>query len=151
MSVVSETFDVTARKFHQYVCVALVIVGFVVGAPAGLWLEGLVGAVLLVGRFWWPADVFRQLAWRILEPAGVLRRRDVQENHETRRVARVLGGAIILIGAALVAIGAGWAWVPIALIAGMIFLDAGFDFCALCWITYQYGRLRPRASGSQAA
>jgi hypothetical protein len=24
------------------------------------------GAVMLVGRFWWPADIFRQLTWRLL-------------------------------------------------------------------------------------
>src|SRR5258708_10850899 len=84
--------DVTARKVHQWAMVALVVIAFVVeGVPAAA-LLALAGLVMLAGRFWWPADLFRQLTWRVLEPAGILPRRDVHEDHETRRVARVIGG-----------------------------------------------------------
>src|SRR5258708_2480192 len=93
--------DVTARKVHQWAMIALVAIAFVVeGVPAAVLLV-LAGLVMVVGRFWWPADVFRQLTWRVLEPAGVLRRRDVHEDHETRRVARVLGGGAWVASAAL--------------------------------------------------
>ncbi|HEV7216668.1 MAG TPA: DUF4395 family protein, partial [Chloroflexota bacterium] len=101
----AETFDVTARKFHQAVCVALLAIAYIVGARSGLWLVGVVGAVLLLGRFWWPADIFRQFDWRVLEPAGILKRRDVQEDHETRRIARVLGGVVLLASAVLLGVG----------------------------------------------
>src|SRR5437588_598669 len=68
-------YDVTARKVHQWAMVALVVVAFLVeGVPAAVLLV-LAGAVMLLGRFWWPADVFRQLTWRVLEPAGLPRRR----------------------------------------------------------------------------
>src|SRR5947209_10222521 len=90
------TFDVTARKFHQAVCVLLLAAAYVVGRPAAPWLIGLVAVVLGGGRFWWPLDVFRQLTWRVLEPAGILRRREVHEDHSTRRVARVLGGILLV-------------------------------------------------------
>lgn len=133
---ITETFDVTARKFHQAACVALVVIGFVLGGTIGPWLVALVGLILFAGRFWWPADVFRQLAWRALEPAGILKRREVQEDHETRRVARVIGGLVLLAGAALVAAGQAWAWVAIGAIAVMI----AFDFCLLCAITHRVGR-----------
>jgi hypothetical protein len=125
---VAETFDVTARKFHQGVCVALLAVAFVLGARSGLWLVALVGAVLLLGRFWWPADIFRQFTWRVLEPAGILQRREAQEDHETRRIARVMGGAVLLVSAALLGITIFWAWLLVAVMAIMIFLDAAFDF-----------------------
>ena len=124
----TETFDVTARKFHQAICVALLALAFVLGPPADAWLVGLVGAVLLVGRFWWPADLFRQLAWRVLEPAGILPRREVAEDHATRRVARVIGGALLLAAALAIASGWGAAWVVVAPVAVMIGLDAAFDF-----------------------
>jgi hypothetical protein len=140
MHTATETFDVTARKFHQTVCVLLLVAGFIIGARTGAWLVGFVGLVLLVGRFWWQADLFRQLTWRVLEPAGLLTRREVQENHETRRVARVMGGAILLVCAVLLAAGQGWAWIPVALIGIMISLDAAFNFCALCWLTYQFAK-----------
>src|SRR5213082_3115063 len=94
-----QTFDVTARKAHQWTMVALIVVGFLLGAPRGAIALALAGAIMLVGRFWWPADVVRQLTWRVLEPAGLLKRDDVHEDHETRRVARVIGGAIWLIAA----------------------------------------------------
>jgi len=140
MHAATDTFDITARKFHQAVCVLLLVAAFIVGVPAGYWLVGLVGLVLLVGRFFWQADLFRQLAWRVLEPARLLKRREVQENHETRRVARVIGGAFLLVAAALLGAGQGWAWIPVALIGIMISLDALFDFCALCWLTYQFAK-----------
>lgn len=142
----AEVFDVSARKFHQAVCVALLAMGYVV-APVGPWLVGLVGVVMLLGRFWWPADVFRQLAWRVLEPAGWLKRIDTVEDHSTRRVARVLGGALLLAAAPLVGAGQLWAWIIVGAIGVMIFLDAAFNFCALCQVTYLFGRLKPTAQG----
>ena len=64
------TFDVTARKTHQWVMVALVAVGFVIGGPSGAIPLAVAGAIMLVGRFWWPADLVRQAVWRGLEPSG---------------------------------------------------------------------------------
>jgi uncharacterized protein DUF4395 len=127
--------DVTARKVHQWAMVALVVVAFLVeGVPAAALLL-LAGAVMLVGRFWWPADVFRQLTWRVLEPAGLLRRRDVHEDHETRRVARVIGGAVWIAAAALLLLGVPiLAWVLALAIALMVALDAVADFCVLCFV-----------------
>ena len=120
-------FDASARKFHQIVSVALLALGYVLGPP-GAWLVALVAIVFLLGRFWWPADIFRQLAWRALEPAGLLPRRDVVEDHTTRRIARVLGGAGLLLAAALVAVGQQAGWIIVGGLAVMIFLDGAFDF-----------------------
>lgn len=122
-----EKFDKSARKFHQFALVTTLVVAYVVDGPAAAALVTFAGAVMLVGRFWWPADVFRQLAWRFLEPAGILPRRDVVEDHETRRVARVLGGIALLLGAAGLAAGVAASWLLVAAMAGMIFLDGAFD------------------------
>ena len=138
------TFDSSARKFHQAAIIAMLAVAFVLGDSAGAWLVALAGVIMLAGRFWWGADIFRQLVWRVLEPAGIIRRREVVENHETRRVARVLGGIVFLGAAVLLVLGYGWAWILVAAIAVMIFLDAAFNFCALCALTYQVERLAPR-------
>jgi hypothetical protein len=124
--------------------VALVVVGFLLSelSPvAGAVPLLIAGLVMLVGRFWWPADVFRQLTWRVLEPAGVLRRREVQEDHEVRRVARVIGGVVWLLSAALLLLGAPVeAWVIAFAIAVMVVLDAAVDFCALCFLVAQVRR-----------
>jgi hypothetical protein len=137
-------YDVSARKFHQVAIIVMLAAGFVLGNGAGAWLAALAGVIMLVGRYWWPADVFRQLVWRVLEPAGLIRRREVVEDHETRRVARVLGGLVFLAAAVLLALGFTWAWIFVAAIAVMIFLDAVFSFCALCALTYQTRRLAHR-------
>jgi hypothetical protein len=148
---VNETFDVTARKFHQAACVFLLAVGFILGSGAGLWPVVLVGIVLAAGRFWWPADIFRQLTWRALEPAGILQPRDVHEDHSTRRVARVLGGVILLATVPLLSAGQGWAWIAVGAIALMIALDAAFDFCVLCALTYRLRRLSGARAGADRA
>ncbi len=127
--------DVTARKVHQWAMVALVVIAFLVEGVLAAALLALAGVVMLAGRFWWPADVFRQLTWRVLEPAGLLRRREVQEDHETRRVARVLGGSVWLLSAALMLLGLPVvAWVLALAIAVMVALDAAANFCVLCFV-----------------
>jgi hypothetical protein len=128
-------YDVTARKVHQWAMVVLVAVAFLVqGAPAAALLV-LAGVVMLLGRFWWPADVFRQVTWRVLEPAGLLRRRELHEDHDTRRVARVIGGAVWIAAAALLLLGLPVvAWVFALAIAVMVALDAAADFCVLCFV-----------------
>jgi hypothetical protein len=130
-----QSFDTTARKVHQWAMVLLVAAAFLVqGAPAVV-LLAVAGVVMLVGRFWWPADVFRQLTWRVLEPAGLLPRREVQEDHETRRMARVIGGAAWLVSAALLLLGVPVVpWVVALAIAVMVVLDAAVNFCALCFL-----------------
>jgi hypothetical protein len=130
-------YDRTARKAHQWTMVALVLVGLVLGGVPGVLLLAIAGAIMLAGRFWWPADVVRQLTWRVLEPAGILKRDDVQEDHETRRVARIIGGVLWLLAAVLLAINPVLAWVITIPIAVMVVLDASLNFCALCFIRAQ--------------
>ena len=134
LTMAAETFDVTARKAHQWTMVALVVAGFLVGNLVGPILLAVAGLIMLVGRFWWPADLVRQLTWRVLEPRSLLKRRDRVEDHQTRRIARVMGGLLWLVAAALVVVGlpvAGWALA--GLISVMVVLDAALDFCALCF------------------
>lgn len=138
----TETFDVTARKTHQWTMVALVAIGFVAGGRTGSIPLAIAGAVMLAGRFWWPADVVRQLTWRVLEPRGILPRVERVEDHETRRIARVIGGAVWLAAAGLIVLGYPLAaWVLALLIAVMVVLDAALDFCALCFLLLQLERV----------
>jgi uncharacterized membrane protein YccF (DUF307 family) len=138
-------FDVTARKAHQWTMVALVALGFVLGAPWGVLALALAGAIMLLGRFWWPADVVRQFVWRVAEPSGLLKRVEQEEDHATRRTARILGGVVWLVSAGLILADlASVAWLLAALIAIMIVLDASIDFCALCFVVGRFDRFRVR-------
>jgi Domain of unknown function (DUF4395) len=140
-------YDVTARKTHQWTMVALVALGFVLGVPWGALPLALAGGIMLVGRFWWPADVVRQLVWRVAEPAGLLKRVEQEEDHATRRTARILGGIVWLVGAGLVLAGlASVAWVLATLISVMVALDASVDLCALCFVVGRLDRFGVRVS-----
>jgi cbb3-type cytochrome oxidase subunit 1 len=130
-------YDRTARKAHQWTMVALVVAGLILGGFAGTVLLAIAGVIMLAGRFWWPADVVRQLTWRVLEPAGILKRDDVHEDHETRRLARIIGGVIWLVAALLLAVNPVLAWVITIPIAVMVALDASLNFCALCFLLAQ--------------
>ena len=130
-------YDRTARRAHQWTMVALVLAGLILGGLGGTVLLAIAGVIMLAGRFWWPADVVRQLTWRVLEPAGILKRDDVHEDHETRRIARIIGG-VIWLGAALLLTGNPvLAWVITVPIAVMVALDASLNFCALCFLLAQ--------------
>jgi Domain of unknown function (DUF4395) len=134
-------YDRTARKAHQWSMVALVAAGLILQGIAGALLLTVAGLIMLAGRFWWPADVVRQLVWRVLEPAGILKRDDVHEDHETRRIARILGGIIWLLAAgSMLAGNLVLAWVLTLPIAVMVALDASLDFCALCFVVAQLNR-----------
>jgi hypothetical protein len=130
-------YDRTARKAHQWTMVVLVLAGLILGGFGGTVLLAIAGVIMLAGRFWWPADVVRQLTWRVLEPAGILKRDDVNEDHETRRIARIIGGAIWLVAALLMGGNPVLAWVITIPIAVMVALDASLNFCALCFLLAQ--------------
>jgi len=128
-------YDLTARKAHQWTMVALIAVGFLLGSPEGAIPVALAGAIMLLGRFWWPADVVRQLVWRVMEPWGLLRRREAHEDRQTRRVARTIGGIVWLGSALLLVSGADVpGWILAAAVSVMVVLDATVDFCALCFV-----------------
>src|SRR2546430_10238519 len=57
-------YDRTARKAHQWTMVALVAASLILQGVAGTLLLTVAGVIMLAGRFWWPADVVRQLVWR---------------------------------------------------------------------------------------
>jgi hypothetical protein len=134
-------YDLTARKAHQWAMLVLLAIGFLVGEPASIAFVALAGAIMLLGRLWWPFDVVRQLVWRALEPWGILRRYEAYEDRETRRIARTIGGVVWLVAALLLAAGATTVgWIVVGIIAVMVLLDAAADFCALCFVFSQLER-----------
>ncbi len=141
----TECTDITARKVHQYAVVATAVLGLVIGGPLGVLLLVFDGAVMAIGRFWWPADVFRQAVWRFAQPRGWFAARSIAEDRETRRVARVFGGGWLVVMALALALGSPLLAVILALpLLAMILADATFDFCALCLVRYQARMLRFR-------
>jgi hypothetical protein len=145
-----ECADLTARKVHQYAVVAVAILGVVIGGPIGAALMAFDGVVMLAGRFWGPADVFRQFVWRVAEPRGWLEPKLVPEEMGTRRIARALGGVAFFVIAAALAAGSYVLALALTIpLCAMILFDAAVNFCALCFVNYQARRLRFLVAGRQ--
>jgi hypothetical protein len=127
--------DSTARKVHQWAMVALVAIAFLLPDAGSVAVLAAAAAVMLIGNFWLPADVFRQLTWRVLEPRGILRRCETHADIESRRVARVIGGLVWLASALLVLLHVPvLPWLLAFGIAVMVALDAAGDFCLYCFV-----------------
>jgi hypothetical protein len=137
-----ELFDVTARKVHQWGVIVLSAIAFIVDGAAGGWIMLGTGLLMIAGRFWDQVDLIRLFYHLVLKPRGVLRARLVAEDRATRRIARVLGGAIQIVagGLVLAATGVSVAWALVGAIAVMIALDATVDFCVLCFVVHQARR-----------
>ena len=138
-----ECTDVTARKVHQYAVVGIMVLSLLIGGPVGAALLIIDGVVMLAGRFWGPADVFRQIVWRIAQPRGWLQPNLVPEDMTTRRVARVMGGVWLLVtGAVVYSSNMLLATVLVVPLAAMILSDAAINFCALCFVYFYARRLQ---------
>src|SRR5438552_19112909 len=85
-------YDRTARKAHQWTMVALVAASLILQGVAGTLLLTVAGVIMLAGRFWWPADVVRQLVWRVLEAARIPQGDHDRVDDKTPRMPRVLAG-----------------------------------------------------------
>ena len=149
----TECTDVTARRVHQYGVVALTVGGTGLAwvtpeSPAGALLILVAGIIMGVGRYWAGADLFRQFTFRVAEPRGWLRANPVPEAMATRRVARVLGGAV-LATAALLALGgeAVAATALVTILVPMMLLDATASICLLCVARVQFRLLQYRLTG----
>src|SRR2546423_14899163 len=90
-------YDRTARKAHQWTMVGLVVAGLILGGIPGIVLLAVAGGIMLAGRFWWPADVVRQLTWRGLEPARGPHGGRWAGGPRTRRLSRIIGGVRLLV------------------------------------------------------
>jgi hypothetical protein len=149
----TECTDVTARRVHQFGVVALSVTGTALAwaspeAPVGALVILAAAVIMGVGRYWAGADLFRQFTWRVVEPRGWLRANPVPEAMATRRVARVMGGAVLATAAGLAFVGE---VVPatalVAILVPMMLLDAIASICLLCVVRLQVRLLQYRMTG----
>ena len=149
----TECTDVTARRVHQFGVVALAVTGTALAwaapeVPAGALVIMAAAVIMGVGRYWAGADLFRQFVWRVAEPRGWLRANPVPEAMATRRVARVIGGAVLATAATLALAGE---VVPatalVAILVPMMLLDATASICLLCVVRLQVRMLQYRITG----
>jgi hypothetical protein len=135
----SQVVDHSALKVNQAGIIVTVLVTFVGSffSLAFLTLIPLLGIVLLLGTFVPQLALFKQIYFKILKPAGIVKPRPVEDRPEPHNFAQGLGGVFLGIASALLFV------TPIAsitlalLVAALAFVNLAFGYCLGCQIFFQ--------------
>lgn len=130
--------DYTALKVNQSFIIGLLVLAFLLDAPA---MVALVGAVMLVGTIWPHAGLFKHIYVDFLKPTGLLKP-DLRPDTPAPHLFAQGVGALVL-GVAMVAFVAGGAvtgWLLTALVVALAAINLVAGFCAGCFIYFQLAR-----------
>jgi hypothetical protein len=146
----TQVVDHSALKVNQTGIVATVLVAFVGSAfyrPA-LLLIPLLAIVLLLGTFAPQLALFKQLYFKVLKPAGIVKPQPVQDRPEPHNFAQGLGGVFLAVSSFFLYV-ASPAYGPTLLVIGLAiallvavlaFVNLAFGYCLGCQIYYQLGK-----------
>ena len=145
------TVDHSALKVNQAGIVTTVLVAFIGSyfVRPLLFLIPLLAVVLLLGTFAPRLALFKQLYFKVLKPAGIIKPRPVQDRPEPHNFAQGLGGVFLAISSVLVflpvdartsvlTVGLGLA--VALLVAALAFVNLAFGYCLGCQIYFQLGK-----------
>ena len=142
MAAALTTVDHSALKVNQAGIVVTVLVAFIGGlffTPL-LFLIPLLAIVLLLGTFVPQAALFKQLYFRVLKPAGIVKPRPVQDRPEPHNFAQGLGGVFLVIASALLLLLQVAGLALALLVAVLAFVNLAFGYCLGCQIYFQLGK-----------
>jgi hypothetical protein len=131
--------DVSGLKTGQASTIILLILAFVLNSTV---LEAFVGLAQLLGALDVPFAPYRLFYQKVLKPSGLLKPKVITDNPEPHRFAMLVGA--IFNGAATLALLAGApviAWALVGIVVVLANLNFWLDFCAGCWMYYQFNRL----------
>jgi hypothetical protein len=136
------TVDHSALKVNQTGIVATVLVAFFGSyfyQPI-LVLIPLLAVVLLLGTFAPQFALFKQIYFKVLKPAGIVKPRAVQDRPEPHNFAQGLGGVFLAIASVfllpLPVVGLALS----LLVAVLAFVNLAFGYCLGCQIYYQLSK-----------
>jgi len=142
MSTGTQVVDHAALKVNQTGIVATVLVAFL-GSLAWrplLLLVPLLAIVLLLGTFAPQLALFKQIYFKALKPAGIVKPRPVQDRPEPHNFAQGLGGVFLAVASVFLipvpVIGLALA----LLVAVLAFVNLAFGYCLGCQIFFQLER-----------
>jgi hypothetical protein len=137
-----QTVDHSALKVNQTGIVVTVLVAFIGSffVPAAVLLLPLLAIVLLLGTFAPQLALFKQLYFKVLKPAGIVKPRPVQDRPEPHNFAQGMGGVVLGIASIFLAplpvVGLALA----LLVAVLAFVNLAFGYCLGCQIYFQLGK-----------
>jgi len=131
--------DQSGLKIGQAVTIILLIVAFILNSTV---LVAFVALAQLLGALDVPFAPWRLLYQHIVKPSGLVKPHVIADNPEPHRFAMLVGA--IFNGAATLALLANaptLAWVLVAIVVVLANLNFWLNFCAGCWMYYQFNRL----------
>ena len=134
--------DHTALKVNQAGIVLTVLVAFAASTLwwRVTWLIPALAVVLLAGTASPRLALFKQLYFRALKPAGLLKPHPVQESPAPHNFAQGMGGVCLAIASVLLPF-APAAGLAVALLVGVLaFVNVAFGYCVGCQIYFQLAR-----------
>lgn len=131
--------DQNGLKTGQAATIILLILAFVLNSPL---LVAVVAVAQLLGALDVPFAPYRLLYQQVVKPSGLVKPKVITDNPEPHRFAMLVGA--VFNGAATLALLAnapaiGWALVAIVVVLAN--LNFWLNFCAGCWMYYQFHRL----------
>ena len=134
-----QVVDYSALKVNQAGIILTVLVTFVGSffSVTFLALIPLLGIVLLLGTFVPQLALFKQVYFKVLKPAGIVKPHPVQDRPEPHNFAQGLGGVFLGIASALLFVTPIAAIALALLVAALAFVNLAFGYCLGCQIFFQ--------------
>jgi molybdopterin converting factor small subunit len=131
--------DHSALRTNQSFIIGLLLAAFITNT---VWLVAFVSLVMLVGTIFPEYGLFKRIYKHALKPSGIIKPDVIVDNPEPHLFAQGLGGLFTLGSMISLLLGAsylGWTltWIVIILASLNLFLN----FCAGCFVYYQFNRL----------
>jgi len=131
--------DQNGLKTGQAATIILLILAFVLNSPL---LVAVVAVAQLLGALDVPFAPYRLLYQSVVKPSGLVKPKVITDNPEPHRFAMLVGavfnGAATL---ALLANAPAVGWVLVGIVVVLANLNFWLNFCAGCWMYYQFHRL----------
>jgi len=131
--------DQNGLKTGQAATILLLILAFVLNSPL---LVAIVALAQLLGALDVPFAPYRLLYQNVVKQSGLVKPHVIADNPEPHRFAMLVGA--VFNGAATVALLAGapvLGWVLVGIVVVLANLNFWLNFCAGCWMYYQFNRL----------
>jgi hypothetical protein len=130
--------DHTGLKTGQAATIILLILAFILNSTL---LVAFVALAQLLGALDASYGPYRLLYQKVIKPSGIAKPHVIEDNPEPHRFAMLVGA--IFNGAAALALLAGaptLGWVLVAIVIVLANLNFWVNFCAGCWMYYQFHR-----------
>lgn len=131
--------DHSGLKTGQALTILLLLAGFVLNSAL---LVGFVALAQLLAAADAPYAPYRLIYQRIVKPSGLVKPHVIPDNPEPHRFAMGIGGVMNAIATLLLLANApAPAWVLVWIVIALANLNFWINFCAGCWMYYQFHRL----------